>query len=90
MNFNEDKISERTQSLLGKTAMVTGSSSGIGRAIALEFANRGADIIIHGRTLSDELKSLKLEIESLGRRSFSVLADFAAGCCQMGWCVRCA
>jgi 3-oxoacyl-[acyl-carrier protein] reductase len=79
MNFNEDKISERTQSLLGKTAMVTGSSSGIGRAIALEFANRGADIIIHGRTLSDELKSLKLEIESLGRRSFSVLADFAAG-----------
>jgi 2-amino-4-hydroxy-6-hydroxymethyldihydropteridine diphosphokinase len=35
--------------LAGRRALVTGSTSGIGRAIALELANAGADVIVHGR-----------------------------------------
>src|SRR5205807_4473128 len=35
--------------LTGRRAVVTGSTSGIGRAIALEFAAAGADVFIHGR-----------------------------------------
>ncbi|HEX2473976.1 MAG TPA: SDR family NAD(P)-dependent oxidoreductase, partial [Lacipirellulaceae bacterium] len=36
-------------SLSGQTAVVTGSSSGIGRAIALELAHAGADVLVHAR-----------------------------------------
>ncbi len=68
---------ERSQSLAGKTVMVTGSSSGIGRAIAFELASRGADVIVHGRTLSGELKSLQTQIEAAGQKTYAVLADFA-------------
>ncbi len=48
--------------LKGKNALVTGSTSGIGRAIAMELASLGANVIIHGRnlekanTVSDELR----------------------------------
>ncbi|MCB0247590.1 MAG: SDR family NAD(P)-dependent oxidoreductase, partial [Anaerolineae bacterium] len=44
-------MSETTfsQHLSGKIAVVTGSTSGIGRALALAFARAGADVIVHGR-----------------------------------------
>jgi 3-oxoacyl-[acyl-carrier protein] reductase len=38
-----------SRELLGQTALVTGSTSGIGRAIALELANAGARVVVHGR-----------------------------------------
>lgn len=41
--------SENFANLTGKTAVVTGSSSGIGRAIALEFARAGASVMVHYR-----------------------------------------
>jgi 3-oxoacyl-[acyl-carrier protein] reductase len=65
------------QSLASKTIMVTGSSSGIGRAIAIEVARRGADVVLHGRTQSQNIESVKSEIQSLGRQSHAVFADFS-------------
>ncbi|MBV8773635.1 MAG: SDR family oxidoreductase [Deltaproteobacteria bacterium] len=60
--------------LSGKTALVTGSSSGIGRAIALRFAAEGADIVINGR---DERKiaSVVKEAAAIGRRVLGIRAN---------------
>lgn len=49
-----------------KTAFVTGSSRGIGRAIALRLASDGFKVIIHGVGDSEKLHSLKEEIEKIG------------------------
>ncbi len=58
----------------GKVALVTGSSRGIGRAIALKLANLGADVVVNGTKL-ESVKTVSKEIESLGRKSFAVQAD---------------
>jgi NAD(P)-dependent dehydrogenase (short-subunit alcohol dehydrogenase family) len=61
-------------SLKGKTAIVTGASRGIGRAIALGFAGAGADVAVAARTESD-LEALAAEIDSLGRRALPIPTD---------------
>ena len=50
--------------LSGKVALVTGSSKGIGRAIALKFAGNGADIVVNARNQDPALQVVK-EIEGL-------------------------
>jgi dehydrogenase/reductase SDR family protein 4 len=62
--------------LKGKVAIVTGGSRGIGRAIALEFARAGADVVVASRTLS-ELEKVAGEIEGRGRRALAVQANIA-------------
>lgn len=52
-----------------KKAVITGSSSGIGRATALLMARGGADIIVHCNTSIDAAKSVANEVRSLGRRA---------------------
>ena len=61
--------------LSGKTALVTGASRGIGKAIAVEFAKQGADVIVNYS--KDEKGALEVadEIKKLGRKCISVKAD---------------
>src|SRR5260221_4266887 len=61
--------------LSGKTALVTGSSAGLGAAIALALAEAGADVICHGNSRPAEETCRK--IERIGRRSGAVQADLA-------------
>lgn len=59
-----------------RVAMVTGATRNIGRATALRLARQGHDVIVHGRTESDNLLQVCKDIESLGRRAWPVTADF--------------
>jgi len=61
--------------LTGKTALVTGSSSGIGKAIALRFAREGADVAVHYHREEAEARAAVAEIEELGRRGVALGAD---------------
>jgi 3-oxoacyl-[acyl-carrier protein] reductase len=61
----------------GKTAVVTGGSRGIGRAIALRLATQGADICISYRGNTAAAAEAVAEIEALGRKGHAVQADSA-------------
>lgn len=63
--------------LQGKKAVVTGSSSGIGKAIALELARGGADVIIHCRKSYQDASSVASQIAELGRQSAVETADLS-------------
>jgi glucose 1-dehydrogenase len=61
--------------LSSKVALVTGSSSGIGRAIALRLARDGADVCVHYRSDVDEANNARQQIEQMGSRAIAVQAD---------------
>ena len=60
--------------LTGRTALVTGASRGIGRAIAVGLARAGADVAVSARDEA-KLAEVAAEIEALGRRAVVVAAD---------------
>ena len=64
------------ESLTGKTAVITGAGRGIGRAIALAFAEAGADIAICARS-SEALDAVKKEIEDKGQSCLAQALDIA-------------
>lgn len=59
----------------GKTAIVTGGTRGIGRAIVLELANRGANVAFNYSKSGDEAEKLKAEIEALGGKAIAAQCD---------------
>ncbi|WP_046175087.1 3-oxoacyl-[acyl-carrier-protein] reductase [Domibacillus indicus] len=63
--------------LEGKTALVTGASRGIGKAIALELARLGADVAVNYAGSEQKAKETAEEIQAMGRRSFIVQCDIA-------------
>jgi len=63
--------------LADKVALVTGSSRGIGREIALAMAREGADIVINYSRSEDDAAAAVAEIEKMGRRALAVQASVA-------------
>jgi NAD(P)-dependent dehydrogenase (short-subunit alcohol dehydrogenase family) len=63
--------------LKGKSALVTGASRGIGRAVALALAKEGSDVVVNCSSSVPEANKVTREINKLGRRSFSIKADVA-------------
>ncbi|HEX6125847.1 MAG TPA: 3-oxoacyl-[acyl-carrier-protein] reductase [Pyrinomonadaceae bacterium] len=61
----------------GKSAIVTGASRGIGRAIALELALRGCNVAFNYSKSADEAETLKTEIESSGAKAVAAQCDVA-------------
>ncbi len=64
-----------TLSLHGKTALVTGSSRGIGRAIALKLGASGADVAVNYVTRDRDAAAVVAELQAMGRRAFAIRGD---------------
>jgi 3-oxoacyl-[acyl-carrier protein] reductase len=70
-------MSDENHFLSGRVAVVTGSSSGIGKAIALELARNGASVVVHGRTKSSRLEETQQLIVDQGGQATATWADLA-------------
>ena len=62
----------------GKTALVTGATRGIGRAIALKFAAEGADVAFTYRSQDEAAQTLQAELETMGVRAKAYKSDAAS------------
>lgn len=65
------------RSLVGQTALVTGASSGIGRAVAIALGHAGAQVVVNYRSEPEEARDVVAEIERCGTRAIAVHADLS-------------
>jgi len=64
-----------TRELQGLRAAVLGSTSGIGRAIAIALADAGADVIVHGKNSLDSAEAVSGEVRRRSSRSIVLMGD---------------
>jgi len=64
----------KPSSLKNKVAIITGASSGIGKALAFEFANQGAKVVLAARR-ADKLQEVEKQLLDSGGEAFAVVAD---------------
>src|ERR687883_528998 len=67
---------DENRALEGRAALVTGASSGLGRATAITLAQAGADVALVARS-EEELESAKEEVSQTGRRALTLPTDLA-------------
>jgi len=72
----EEPAQNTGRELAGLRALITGSTRGIGRAIAIELATAGAEIIVHGRD-GEQAEEVIGELDKLGVASEYIIADLA-------------
>jgi 3-oxoacyl-[acyl-carrier protein] reductase len=77
IRHSDNAGSSGVDTLDGATVVVTGSSSGIGKAIALEFAAAGANVVVHARSSRDAAMNVASKVRSLGREAEVLLFDLA-------------
>lgn len=63
--------------LAGKMALVTGSSQGIGEAVALRLAQEGADVVVNYHSHPEGADRVVQQIQAMGRKSVAIRADLA-------------
>src|SRR5256885_15468521 len=76
--MNEVKVLSEEKQFAGRTAIVTGATRGIGRAIALELARRGANIAFNYAKSVEAAETLKAEIEAMDVRALGTQCDVAS------------
>ena len=59
----------------GKTAIVTGSAVGVGRAVALDLAGRGANVVVNYSRSEAEARQTLADVEALGAKALLARAD---------------
>jgi len=60
---------------VSRRILVTGSSRGIGKAIALTLAKSGFDVVVHARSRRADAEQVVAEIQALGQNSYALLFD---------------
>ena len=68
-------MNRNTDGIAGKTALVTGAAKRIGRAVALELAQHGANVVVHYHRSSVAAEDTAHEIETVGARAWTLCAD---------------
>ena len=68
-------VADVTVDLRGKTAIVTGAATGIGKAIALRFGQSGANVVVDHRGTDEDAAAIVREIEQHGGQGLAVVAD---------------
>ena len=73
-----EQLMNASNDLIGKVALVTGASRGIGRAIAIALARNGVHVAVNFRTRREEAEGVRSQLEAMGQRSALVEADVSS------------